>query len=65
MIDRHTYNQCRKSVGETFSALLWANRPGDAANVLMRHALARSGPPVTDAIIADELAHSVVKWEET
>jgi hypothetical protein len=65
MIDRLTYTQYRESFGETFSARLWANRPGDTVNTLMRQALSQNGPPLTDEIIADELGRRLGKRDET
>ncbi|MGQ9369215.1 hypothetical protein [Azospirillum sp. ST 5-10] len=52
MIDRELLSRYHAAFGETFTVMLWAQRPGDAVNGLMRSALAGNGPPVTDERVA-------------
>ena len=55
MIDAHLLTRYRRMYGETFNVGLWATRPGDAVNQLMREALAARCTPLSDATIAAEL----------
>lgn len=60
MIDAHLLMRYRRMYGETFNVGLWAARPGDTVNALMRAALAARCTPVSDAAIAAELETRVV-----
>jgi hypothetical protein len=55
MIDAHLLMRYQRMYGETFNVGLWAARPGDAVNRLMRQALATRCTPLSDAAIAAEL----------
>jgi hypothetical protein len=55
MIDAHLLARYRRLYGDTFNVLLWAGRPGEAVNNMMRAALASRCTPLSDATIAAEL----------
>ena len=55
MIDRELLGRYQTAFGCTFAVALWARRPGDGVNDMMRAALAGYGPPVTDERIASRL----------
>jgi hypothetical protein len=59
MISRELLDRYRAAFGETFTVMLWAQRPGDSVNAMMRNALNGSGPPVTDERIAADLEERV------
>lgn len=56
MIDAELLDRYTQVYGNTFTVSLWLNRPGDTVNEMMRAALDRRGPVVTDARIAADLA---------
>ena len=55
MIDRDLLGRYQAAFGCTFDVALWARRPGDGVNDMMRAALTGYGPPVTDERIASRL----------
>lgn len=55
MIDRDLLTRYHAVHGETFTVMLWAQRPGDTVNRMMRQALDGTGPPIDDEHIAAEL----------
>ena len=55
MIDACLLERYRRLYGDTFNVDLWANRPGDAVNRMMRAVLTSGGEPITDGDIAAEL----------
>jgi hypothetical protein len=60
MIDAHLLMRYQRMYGETFNVSLWAARPGDAVNRMMRDALATRCTPLCDAEIAAELETRVI-----
>ncbi|HYG88080.1 MAG TPA: hypothetical protein VD978_17670 [Azospirillum sp.] len=55
MIGRELLGRYQAVFGETFTVMLWAQRPGNTGNAMLRMALAGNGPPATDARIAADL----------
>ncbi|HYD70866.1 hypothetical protein [Azospirillum sp.] len=59
MIDSELLGRYRAVFGDTFNVALWAMRPGDAVNGMMRAALSGTAGPPSDDLIAAELAERV------